>query len=385
MKKTDILLVGIGGYGSLYVNELLKPENRETLNLVGTVDPYPASCGRLDEIVAMSGRPYRTIEEFYSEHTADLAVISTPIQFHREGILTALSHGSDVLCEKPLSGDVRDIETLLDAEASSGCHVHIGYQWSHSEAILSLKRDIMAGLYGKPDILKTLILWPRDKKYFTRGTGWAGKIRASDGTLIYDSVANNAAAHYLHNMLYVTGSEINASSHAENISAKLYRVNSIENFDTAIIKFGLSCGGRCVFIASHTIDRAQNPLFDYKFTEGRVTYTEDALTDKISGKDDYTVGHITGTDKFGVLHDYGDPFYKVERKLYNAVDTRNGKAGANVVCGIKAASEHTRLINEIGENFPIGSFPADKIRERSELLYVDGLSDELTEEYNKIK
>ncbi|MCD7776695.1 MAG: Gfo/Idh/MocA family oxidoreductase [Firmicutes bacterium] len=385
MKKTDILLVGIGGYGSLYVNELLKPENRDTLNLVGTVDPYPASCRRLDEVIALCGQPYRTMDEFYREHTADLAVISTPIQFHREGILTALAHGSDVLCEKPLSGDAGDIETLLDAEKRSGLHVHIGYQWSHSEAIQALKRDITAGLYGEPTVFKTLILWPRDRKYFGRGTGWAGKIKAADGTLIYDSVANNAAAHYLHNMLYVTGGEPDSASRPIGVKAKLYRTNNIENFDTAIIECEMSGGGRRVFIASHTIDRAQNPLFDYRFTEGRVTFTEDELPPDIEGREDYTKGHIIGVDKNGAAYDYGDPFYQVERKLYNAIDTRNGKAGAGVICGIRAASEHTRLINEIGERFPIESFPAERIRERGELLYVEGLSGELIEEYNKIK
>ena len=35
-----------------------------------------------------------------------------PIQFHTRMIKKALSEGSNVFCEKPLTGDARDIDTL---------------------------------------------------------------------------------------------------------------------------------------------------------------------------------------------------------------------------------------------------------------------------------
>ncbi len=263
MKKIKVVLVGIGGYGSIYVNEVLKPENAETFELAGTVDPYPASCRRLGELRGRCGEPFSSLSDFYRERSADLAVKATPIQFHTENIITALSAGSDVLCEKPLCGDARDIDRLLDAEASSGHKVSIGYQWSHSEAICRLKSDIMSGLYGEAEKLRTLVLWPRDRKYFGRGTGWAGKIRAADGSLIYDSVANNAAAHYLHNMLYVTGSETDLARRVTDVKATLARVNEIENFDTSIIECTLEGGAKALFVASHTSANTVNPIFAY--------------------------------------------------------------------------------------------------------------------------
>lgn len=382
-RKIKVVLVGIGGYGSIYVNEMLRPETQEKTELVGIVDPYPASCRRLDELRAVAGEPYADLADFYAEKTADLAVISTPIQFHTSNIITALEHGSDVLCEKPLCGDVRDVPKLLEAEKKSGHRVHIGYQWSHSAAIEALKRDVLAGMYGEPTSLKTLILWPRDRLYFKRGTGWAGKIRAADGSLIYDSVANNAAAHYLHNMLYVTGAALDESRPATEVTAQLYRVNSIENFDTAIIRCKLLGGADATFIASHTIDKAQNPMFDYKFTRGRVTYTQDPVPEGISDADAYTRGHIIGITDNGEVRDYGDPFFEVERKFRIARAAAAGEDGYGVVCGIKAAAEHTKVINYIGENFDINEFPKENIRERGELLYVEGLADRLIAVYDE--
>lgn len=381
-EKIKVVLVGIGGYGSIYVNEMLRPEIREKAELVGIVDPFPASCRRLDELRVLAGEPYTDIADFYAEKKADLAVISTPISFHTSNIITALENGSDVLCEKPLCGDARDIEPLLRAEKESGHRVHIGYQWSHSEAIEALKRDIIAGVYGEPVSLKTLILWPRDRRYFSRGTGWAGKIRAADGTLIYDSVANNAAAHYLHNMFYVTGASLDESRSVDSVSAELYRTNSIENFDTALIRCRLEGGAIATFIASHSIERAQNPMFDYVFTGGRVTYTQDPTPVEIADKDAYTCGRIVGVTADGKVRDYGDPFLNVERKLHIAIDNAKRLPASNVICGIRAASVHTRVINYIGENFAIKTFPSESIKERGELLYVEGLAKRLISIYN---
>ena len=380
MKKISVVLVGIGGYGSIYVNEILKPENRERFGLSGIVDPFPASCRRLDELCAICGEPYASLDQFYSERTADLAVIATPIQFHTDNIITALAHGSDVLCEKPLCGDARDIERLLAAEEKSGHRVSIGYQWSHSEAIQKLKADISSGIYGEPTELRTLVLWPRDRRYFGRGTGWAGKIRAADGSLIYDSVANNAAAHYLHNMLYVTGGDADHARRVTDVAATLARVNDIENFDTSVIRCTLEGGATALFVAAHTIETTINPIFDYKFTHGRITFSQDAPPSTLECADAYAVGHIVGVTDSGDVHDYGDPFLFPERKLHIAASVAAGED--SVICGIRAASEHTRLINRIGESFDIASFRPELIRERGELLYVDGLAERLISVYD---
>ena len=48
----------------------------------------------------------------------------------------------------------------------------IGYQWSYSEGIQSLKKDILTGRFGKPLRMKSMCLWSRDFSYFSRNN-WA--------------------------------------------------------------------------------------------------------------------------------------------------------------------------------------------------------------------
>ena len=112
--------------------------------------------------------------------------------------------------------------------------------------------------------MKTLILRPRDREYFARGVGWAGKIKMPDGTPVYDSVANNSAAHYLFNMQFLMA-PFGEAAKATEIKAELLRVNNIENFDTAKIQFKFEEGQKATFIAAHPVNRAVEPVFEYKF------------------------------------------------------------------------------------------------------------------------
>ena len=377
MAIIKVMLAGIGGYGDGYLKRLIELFDLGEVEVAGLVEPYTESCKRLDDVKSRGFRIYDTIERFYSESDCDLAVISSPIQFHTPMMLCALSHASHVLCEKPLTGDAGDIDTLIDARERSGRFVMIGYQWSHSEAILNMKRDIAEGIYGAPEFLKTIVLWPRNRAYFKRGSGWAGKIRDAEGRMINDSVANNATAHYLHNIFFTLGaavsSDLSVSLAPETTTAELYRANDIENFDTAIISCGFNNGAKSLYIASHAIDRGLNPVFEYRFANGVIKYNEN------TGK------NIIGKLADGSVHDYGDPFESQFRKLDLAIANAacDDRSKWVIPCGIETASAQVKCIAECGKQ-PIHNFAPERIRiGDGELVYADGLYDELVERYKQ--
>ena len=124
-----------------------------------------------------------------------------------------------------------------------------------------------------------------------------------------------------------------------------------------------------------------NPMFYYKFARGHVTFSQDEPPASVADRGAYMKGRIIGVTDDGKTRDYGDPFVFPERKLHLAAAMIRGDL-ESPLCGIRAAAEHTRLINRIGENFPISDVSPARICERGELLYVDGLADELISEYN---
>lgn len=68
--------------------------------------------------------------------------------------------------------------------------------------------------------------------------------------------------------------------------------------------------------------------------------------------------------------------------MHIAVDAVLGKPSGAELCGIEAASQHTRVINTIQKNANIRSFCPDLIRRRGDVTCVEGLAERLIAVYN---
>ena len=362
--QISILLVGIGGYGNLYVDALLSNLGRGDFRIAGVVDPNPQNCRYLNELQEMGVPIFSSMEEFYAYSKADLAIISTPIHFHCEQTCFALARRSNVLCEKSVSATIQEARQMIEARDKSGKIVAIGYQWSYSDAIRTLKKDIQAGLFGRPKRFNSIVLWPRNKDYYSRA--WAGKMRDEKGRWILDSVASNATAHYLHNMLYLLGQREDESARPDYLTAELYRANEIENFDTAAVRIYTRDGVELLFYVTHAVMETLNPTFCFEFERAKVIY----------GKTDGSRENIVAVFSDGSRKVYGDPEEDIMKKLWLTMDAI--RALQPVVCGIEAASSHTLCINGMQEAVPrISHFPEKLIRydENRRITWVEGLNE----------
>ncbi len=371
-KQSDpvsVLMVAIGGYGYYYLKTLFEKFPSGRIVITGVVDPNAGQSVHFPEIKRKEIPVFSRIEDFYNDgYSADLAVIASPIHYHVPQTCTALEHGSNVLCEKPAGAVVQDVDEMIKARDKSGKWVMIGYQWSYSEAIQSLKRDILEGLFGKPVRLKTLRLWHRDDAYFQRNN-WAGKIKDADGRWILDSPANNALAHELHNLFYILGGKIHLSAEPKEIMAEVYRANKIENFDTTACRIYTNDGSELLFYGSHTTSADIGTLMDFRFEDAVILFNESS-------------GEIIATDKKGNQKTYGSPDADHFRKLFKAVKAvRNPET---VICGPEAARSHTLCINGIQESVPeIPIFPESMIQrdEKEKRWWVKRLDEALYDCY----
>lgn len=367
-KPVAVILVGIGGMGFFYLKSLLKDFHPHEVNLQGTVDPYPERSGLFSELKNLNIPVFSSLEElFQNQPSPELTIISSPLHFHVRQSCLALQKGSHVLCEKPLAATVQDADSLIQLEKRSGNWVMIGYQWSFSDAIQSLKKDILKGLFGRPLRFKSLCLWHRDLKYYRR-CDWAGKIKAPDGSWILDSPANNAMAHYLHNLLYLAGdSQISSSSPVE-ITAEANRAYPIESYDTVACRAFTQNQVEILFYASHAVKDDRGPVFQLEFSEAQVGY-------------DASKGIIEAVSKQGKRKKYGSPDIDPMKKLNYAVQMV--KQRLPVLCGSEAARAQTLSINGIQESASgITAFPDNMIDNKSKTSRnVRGLEDLLTRCY----
>lgn len=371
-EPVSVVLVGISGMGLHYLITLLEEFSPDAIELQVLVDPFPEKSERYSEVISRGIPVFSSLNEFYeSGSSAELVVISSPIHFHVPQSCEALRHGSHVLCEKPLGATIQEAQRLIRKRDAALRWVRIGYQWSYSEAIQALKKDILEGKLGKPVRLKSLYLWPRDESYFQRNN-WAGKKKDEGGNWILDSPANNAMAHYLHNMFYVLGERIDTSAQPMKVTAELYRAYPIDNYDSVAARVHTKEGVELLFYASHSTSEERGPMFTYEFEYAKVTYDEYS--------DDIIATAHQGEETHYGSPEAGHPFHK----LFDAVEAvREPKP---ILCGPEAASSQILCINGIQESFPeIMTFPESMIHHDVEKnsRSVKGLSEALYDCYQR--
>jgi predicted dehydrogenase len=350
-------LVGVGGYGNGYVDAALDRPESLGIELVGAVDPAPAGCRRLDEILARVGPIYDCLDRFYEKQEADLVVISAPIHLHAPYTLTALRHGSHVLCEKPVASVVQDGLAMATAAREADRLVAIGFQWSYSGTIHAIRRDIASGKFGEPLSLRTVVSWPRPDSYYQRNS-WAGSIQTESGEWVLDSPVNNATAHYLHNALFVLGD----AGTPVAVEAELYRAREIESYDTAAMRVLVECGAEVLFYTSHSVPSTIDPVIYYRFSDAEV-YSQ-------------APGTFIARYPDGSTSEYGNPETSPHEKLSRVL--KDIRAGDRPACSIEDSLPHSIVACGAHESTSITPFPAEVVHRRvydpaDSLVWVDGL------------
>lgn len=347
MKPVRILLTGIGGYGENYLKELLFETQKKAPQVVleGIADPFAANSVYSEEIQSRKIPVYDTPEQFYQDHKADLAVISSPIHLHYPQVMTCLDH-SCVLCEKPLCADLDQAAAIVRKEKETGRFVEVGYQLSFSRDVLALKKDILSGKFGKPVSMKALHAMRRGSVYYARN-GWAGCI-SKNGCPVYDSPINNACAHQLHNMLYLLGEDGKA---ADPVSAEavLWKAKpEIENFDAVVVRIQTEIGVPVLYYTAHCLKSKRiGPVSEYQFEHAVVSFGKNGVSEYEAVLEDGTVISYAGIDK-------GDRL----QKFYDALTCLEN--GTMPACSAETAIPQMKCIEMIQKN-PVYRVPREKL------------------------
>ena len=371
--QIKIGLAGIAGYGDKYLEALLPKQGALGVRLVGVVDPAPQRCRRLAELHDGKVPIHATLRSLFAQSSVDLMLIVTPIHLHATQTCFALEAGANVLCEKPVAGTLDDAVRMAETQAGVKNFAAIGYQWSFSQAVQSLKRDVIDGVLGRPVRMKSLVFFPRPIQYFRRND-WAGKMFSGDGDGIFDSPVNNATAHYLHNMFYILGRSRETSATPASVQAELYRANDIENYDTAAIRCRTTCGAEVLFYTTHAVHERRGPRSRYEFENAIVEH--DAM-----GTGQFVARFHDGKTKY-----YGHPNLDRHEKIWQSIEAvRSGKP---IACGIAAAMAHAVCVAAAQESAAaIGDFPQRLRRvvslDGDTMISIEKLGEQLTDCYER--
>lgn len=370
MPPVKILFSAISGYGYYYLKTLFEEIPEDQAIICGVIDPQPEKSGHFPEIISRGVPIYSDIESFFNDgNQADLTVIASPLQYHVPQSIIAMKNGSNVLVDKPVGVTHAELKRLIAVKNQTRKWVEVGYQWSFSTPIQELKSDILSGKFGRPLRMKTICLWPRPYEYYTRNN-WAGRIFSEDGSLVLDSIANNACAHFLHNMFFLDGPEMNRSSVPVSVSGERYRAYDIQNYDTVVCRVVTDNKTEILFYASHVSENKLNPSFEFEFENAVVRLNEDS-------------DGIAATLADGSIINYGHPDDDHQfKKLFMAIGACNQPS--SMICPPEAALSQTLCINALHE-LPeeIQTFSSTSVAISQDRRWVRGLGEKLIAAYER--
>lgn len=342
--RPKVLLVAVGGYGRVYLDYLTQHDTGA--DIAGICDVMPDIQEKLPVIQEQQIPVYQSLEAFYQEHEADLAVIASPMHFHTEMTLTCLSHGTNVLCEKPLCLTLTEAEQMQQAADNAGKFLAVGYQLDYQRDVLAVKQDIISGRYGTPIRARAVHGFRRGEKYYARNN-WAGH-KTVNGREVLDSPFSNASAHNFQLLTFLMGQEMASACDVVDLKAELYRANPhVENFDTAALRFRMENGAEILYYTTHALPSPEfGPYGVMEFTGGRIIYGG-----QLKG--------FRGELADGTVIDYsqvnpGEPL----QKLLDALECV--KHGGTPVCGVAAERPHIHAVRLAAE-MPICSIAPEKI------------------------
>lgn len=291
--------MGIKGYARSHLNTIRSLEAKgDDVKLWGVVAVDPSEDPTLvGELKTAGVRVFHDVDSMFAEGAGGCHIVTLPTSLpsHAALSIAAMKAGYHVYCEKPPAATVADVDAMALASKETGKACAVGFQGIFSPATQRLKGALLSGAIGTVREAKCTAFAFRPDTYYTRNH-WAGRLKVGDA-LVLDGPINNAFAHQLQAMLYLTGREHHSCSAPQSVRAELYRARTtIESDDTGCLR--IECQGGVTISAwySHATAETNSQRIEILGTEGRATITlrdgvtletADGTTDQFSneGKD----------------------------------------------------------------------------------------------------
>jgi predicted dehydrogenase len=239
--RTGVLLVGLGQIGLGYDLHLDSRRHvysharafsqHPRFELLAGVDP---DASRRQLLESTYGCPaYEHLDSALRLHPPEMVIIAGPTPSHGETLRRALAKSAPrvILCEKPLSYDLSEARTMVQACADRQVQLYVNYVRRSDPGVIEVKRRIDSGEIGTPakgvawyskgflhngsHIFNLLEHWlgPMESaQVLDPGRLWGGKdpepdarVMFSKGTVVFMAVREEAFSHYAVELLTANG------------------------------------------------------------------------------------------------------------------------------------------------------------------------------------
>jgi len=146
MKQFNIAIIGQGRSGR-DIHGLHLKKDTERFRVVAVVEKLEK---RMNRAAAEYGCDvYDDYTKLFERNDIDLVVNSSPSHLHYAITKDLLSHGLNVLCEKPCVPTVEEFDDLCETAKQNGCHFLVFQQSRFANYFLKVKEVIASGVLGR--------------------------------------------------------------------------------------------------------------------------------------------------------------------------------------------------------------------------------------------
>ena len=204
-KKTNILKVGIAGYGVVGKRRQFYIDQHPSMRVVAVCDKGFSKAAML----ARGVKCYPDYRELLASQPLDAVFVSLPNYLAADVTIAALKRGLHVFCEKPPGRDIKDIERVIKVEKSRrGLCLKYGFNHRYHDSVREALGIIRSGEIGK--IINIRGVYGKSKIIPFSG-GWRAERKYSGGGILLDQ-----GIHMLDLMRLFCGDFVEIKSYISN-------------------------------------------------------------------------------------------------------------------------------------------------------------------------
>lgn len=250
MEKVPVVVVG--GSGLIGKRHCQHVEDNPDTNLIAIVDPSPAARA----VAASFNVPvFSSIDHMLKATSGAVAkpraaIVCTPNAIHVPLSTALLRAGIHVLCEKPISTDLKSARQLIqEAAEADKAKLLIGHHRRFNPYVVAMKNVLDSGLLG--DITAVMGCWTTYKpdSYFEGDCSWRLNRNQGGGVILINFV------HEIDLLQYFFGAVVKV--HAEKATARRSQTeDAVEEGAAITLRFDSGVVG--TFIISDAVASSQN-------------------------------------------------------------------------------------------------------------------------------
>ena len=187
--------IGVIGCGAILPRHIEAIEENENFNLIAVCDIDNDALQYAKSMYSVNGyKNYKTM--MAKNPNINLIVVATPNSLHFDQASYALENNCDVLIEKPVSLDPKEVRLLSSIAERNSQKAYTVLQVRLNPTVSRIKDMLQSNILGKIRGVGLIQRWQRPFDYFT---GWRAEPLIGGGTLY------ECGIHYMDIMCYLFG------------------------------------------------------------------------------------------------------------------------------------------------------------------------------------